>query len=206
MKILLTDDHDIIIKGIESFIKTKFPVSKVFQANNISSASEIIEHYNISLLITDISMPTCKDGLGIIELAQKADPETKVIVFSMHTENWLINKLLNLKINGFVSKSSDINEIAIAIEEVVAGKRYFCPYIQEVIFSGTTNLSHPIVLTNREKDIIKLIMEEKNTSQIARKLRISKNTVETHRKNIMLKLEVNNVAGLVKMVIERGLV
>lgn len=195
IKIVIVDDHQIFLDGMFSVLSNNQNFEVLFIENNAKNALEKIKENPPDIVITDISMPGM-NGIEFIEVLRKEVPELKILVVSMF-ENILPLK----KIDGFLLKDTDKEELIRVINEIVlSNKKYF---------AGEKNNENWIdfkktILSQREKDIIRLIAKEFTTEEIAQKLIISKHTVEAHRKNIFFKLQVKNIAGLVKMAIHLG--
>jgi len=190
IKIILVDDHVMFIEGINKVLSEKenIEVTGVF-----NSANEALDKMKIGipdLLITDISMPEL-NGVEFIKIVKQLYPNLKIIVVSMFK---LTQNLTG--IDGYLLKETSYYELIKVIHLVVnKDEKYFYKDFKE----ESDNLDfNKTILTTREKEIIKLISEELTTEEIASKLFLSKHTVETHKKNIYQKLQVNNAAGLIK--------
>jgi two-component system response regulator NreC len=151
------------------------------------------------------------NGIETLKEIKKHYPKIKTIILTMHEEKSLVKKMTDLGANGFLFKNSDIEELIIAMESVMKGKSYFSVSLRnelinnDLIGESESNFdSKKSLLTEREIEIIKLIVEGLSNKEIADKLFISPRTVDTHRTNLMKKLEVNNVAGLVRYAIRNG--
>lgn len=192
----IADDHRVLIDGIIAVLKTEKDIEVVGTSLN---GEEVIEWYQNSVsdvLILDINMPKI-DGIGILrKFKNKSTP--KIVVLSSYDDIKLVKEVTKIGAKGFLTKNCAGEQIAAAIRAVHLGNHYFSQSIQNKIvcsFSNKTeNTTKP--LTEREKEIIILIAKEYNTREISEKLFISINTVETHRKNLLKKLQVKNVVGL----------
>ena len=202
MTILFADDHQLILDGLISLIKTNFKSPTVYTATNKSELMHILETQDIDVLIQDIKFgeDNAKTFLGDIK---KNFPSLRILVLSTISDTISIQQFQS-KAHGYVLKSEPIEEIIKAIKNLNFGNFYLSPASKRKIEAFFP--SEEIVLTRREKEVLAVIMEEKSIREIAEKLFISEKTVEMHRSNLFLKLDVKNITGLVKKVISLGLI
>ncbi len=206
INILIVDDHEVVLSGVTRLLSNETNYRIIGTAKSKDETTEILEKNFVDIAIIDLSLPEF-EGIDLQKIIIQNSPFTKTIVFSMHDSEWVISQLITCGIRGYVSKTSDFQELKKAINEVMKGKRYFCNKTKEKYFSlFDLQENNNKELTRREKDIIRLIFQEFKTAQIAKKLNISQNTVESHRKNIMQKLHANNSVGIIKKAIERGII
>lgn len=207
VNIMLVDDHEVVLSGVSRLLSNERKYEIAGTAKSQQDALTILHNKDIDIAIIDLALPEL-EGIELHRKIKNHAPETKTLIFSMHNSAWVFNELMESGINGYVSKTSSFQELKVAIDEVMLGNYYFCNKIKELY----KLLEQPWIqfsnkdLTRREKEIIRLIFKELKTAQIARKLNISKNTVESHRKNIMTKFQVNNSIGIIKKAIERGII
>lgn len=214
IRIHLADDHQILIDGIKTLLHTnpKFEVVG-FSVNGNNVYEEVIQNKS-DILILDINMPE-KDGIEVIkEFAAKGFP-CKIIILSSHDDLRIIKEVMKLGSSGYLTKKCAGENIVEAIQSVYNGEEYFCKAVREKIFSTVTKdnpklnksyLKGNLTLTERELEIITLISLEFSGKEISDQLFISVNTVETHRKNIMKKLDAKNSISLVKYAIKHKLI
>ncbi|NPD83565.1 response regulator transcription factor [Lentimicrobium sp. L6] len=210
-KILIVDDHDITLHGLSKYIEKIENTEIIGMVKSGKEALELIQKHKPNIIFTDVDMPEM-DGVELLKIIRKDFVEIKVIACTMHVQLWVIQKLLHNGINGIISKQSLKIDIEKAIEGVETGKAFYSSDIYEAVleimkrpddyFSKFDELD----LTKREKQVLQLISEELTTSEIADKLSLSPNTIESHRKNLFLKFGVKNVAGLIKKAMERQLI
>ena len=204
MKILLVDDHAILVDGVKSLLQRE-GYNVVSQANSAEQALEFLKKNETELLITDFNMPGM-DGLSLIHTVKVINPSIKIIVLSMHDEVHLVKEILKAGVNGYVLKKDTQTELLLAIKEVTSGKVFLSNDINKLLI---INLQHPHegkLLTDREREIVKLIAREFTNKQIAEELFISERTVETHRKNIFRKTGTNSLVGLIKFAYANNLI
>ena len=208
--VLIVDDHRILRQGLKSLLEKEPDLSVAAEADDGREALEILDSRPIDLVIMDVAMP----GLNGIEATRKLlsiSPQTKVIGLSMHTDRRFVAEMLKAGAVGFVSKDSAFEELVQAIRTVQEGKVYLSPSAAGVVVDEYLRRSAPAEpsafssLTAREREVLQLMAEGRNTKQIAMDLRVSIKTVETHRRQIMEKLELYSVAELTKYAIREGL-
>jgi len=205
MKILLVDDHTILLDGIRSLLQQEEDLEVVGQANCAENALELLKKQEVDLVITDFSMPGM-DGLSLIRTLKRISPQTKIILLSMHDEVHLIKEILKAGVNGYVLKKDTHKELLNAVREVKQGKVYLSSDVNKVLISNLDNPDEGKLLTDREREILKLIAKEYTNRDIAEELFISERTVETHRKNIFRKTGTNSLVGLIKFAYANNLV
>jgi len=214
IRIHLADDHQVLVDGMKSLLHTISNFEVVgFSLDGSALYDEVIKD-KADILILDIDMPE-KDGIEVIkEFAAKGFP-CKVIILSSYDNLKLIKEVMNLGVSGYLTKKCAGENIVEAIQAVSDGQEYFCKTVREKIFNTFTKDIPKInkydpkthsILTGRELEIITLISLEFSGKEISELLFISTNTVETHRKNIMRKLEAKNTIGLVKYALKNNLI
>ncbi len=208
--IIIVDDHKMFLEGLLGILQKEDNLNILFTANtgtNVIKYLEINDPKTVQLVVTDISMPEV-DGIELNQLIKKKYSSVKVLVVSMHHDAGKISTLINDKVDGYVPKNAEKEELLLAINTILSGKKYFSESIKKVysnsIFNEGNTTTAP--LTKREKEVLKLIAQEHTTQEIADKLFLSKHTVESYRKNLIAKLNVRNLAGLTKQAIKMGLV
>lgn len=210
IKILLVDDHQIIIDGLKSLLNNTDEIVVSGEANNGREALRILDLIGIDVVLMDIDMPIL-NGIDTLKEIRKKGLEVKVIILSMHNEAGMIKSLMNIGANGYLLKSSPQDEVINAIRKVASGQQYFSTEVTLSLLNKTQNISADSspqieLLTDRETEIVQLIAEGFSNKEIGNKLFISHRTVDTHRTNIMKKLNVSNIAGLISYAIKNGIV
>jgi len=202
MKLLIADDHQLILDGLLSVIKTNFPASDVYTAINKAELFEILQSNAIEILIQDVKFGEYHASDFMDEIKSEF-PTTKVIFLTSVSDSVSITKL-GQSVDGYVLKSESLEEIIRAIKAVNKGEKYFSEQSKAKIEQLIPDTD--IVLTRREKEVLEVIMQEKSTKEIAEILSISDKTVELHRSNLFVKLNVKNLTGLIKKTIALNLI
>lgn len=192
--VLLVDDHRILLDGIKNLLQEPYEVKAI--ASSGQEALELIKNHDYDVLITDYEMPGI-NGLDLVKAMNTTQPEARVIVLSMHDDPSVIRELFRAGASGYILKKDTYNNLATALQKVMEGKRFISDAIAEVLINDSPEETKG-PLTPREIEILKLVTREMSSKQIAEILFISERTVETHRKNILKKTGVTNLAGLVK--------
>jgi DNA-binding NarL/FixJ family response regulator len=212
LNIVIADDHDFIIQGIRNYFSAYDNYNIVGNAMNGIEALKIIENNHVDILITDVDMPEM-NGIELAVKVKEFNPEIKIMAITMHIESWILKKLSTVGIEVILSKNTNCIEMNNALDALLNNRGYISPDIKDAIIESalsnnkqTKINTFTIKLTDRETEVLKLVAEELSNAEIASKLFISINTVETHRKNLFLKLGAKNSIGLVKAAIERNLI
>lgn len=215
IKILIADDHPIFIDGIKSLIDSIEGFTVVDSAENGKVALNKIPECEPDIILMDINMPEM-DGVDATRLVKEQYPDVKVIMLTMHDEIRLIKDVLEIGARGYILKNIGRDDLIKALETVSSGRPYLDPAVQEKMISSLgaseeeakeePNAELVNSITQREMEILQLIALGNTSGEIAKTLFISKNTVETHRKNLLGKLSVKNTAALLKFAYQNGLV
>ena len=207
ISVVLADDHLLVREGISHLIKSFGEFEIVGQASDGLEAVRIVKEFEPDILVVDITMPKLR-GVEVITHARTASPQTKIIVLSMHNKNKYIKACLQNGASAYLLKESAVDELKSAMECVMADQIYLSPAISKSIvkdwLSPDSN-GDASPLTAREREILKLLAEGHTNKEIAAMLFISPKTVETHRHRINEKLNLGNVADLVRYAIKEGL-
>lgn len=213
IKILIADDHQLIIEGIKTLLEDVEGITITDVATNGREVIEKLKYQEVDIILMDIDMPIM-NGYEATQLVLKKYPHIKVIALTMYDEKALITKIVNAGASGYILKNIRKEELLKAITKVANGEKYFSneilftlskPELKDIISEKQNNI--PIVqLTQREIEVLKLITQGLSNKEIGEKLFISPRTVDTHRTNLMQKLNVHNIAGLIRYAIKNGLV
>ena len=212
INVLIADDHRVVRDGIKSILNKEDEINVIGEAQNGAEALTLARELNPDIILTDITMPEMT-GIELANEVGKELPEIKVIILSMHEDEEYISKVVEAKASGYLGKEVEKEEIILAIKRVYGGGNYYSENVSKMMIEGfvkkTTsggNDGPAVHLTNREKEILKLVVDGASSKAIAGELFISIRTVETHRNNILQKLNVKNSAELVKYALKHKLV
>jgi len=213
ISIVLVDDHSLHLEGLELLLKKESDFDIIHTFQNGISFLEFATKKNFDVLLLDLHLPDM-DGIAIAEELQKLKHPAKIILLTMQRGGRYLQKAEKLSIKGYVLKSSEIETIKKAIHTVYEGGQVFEDIGNKVSHEEELQLKSSVIiddkpenlLSDREKEILILVCQEYSSAQIADKLFISTGTVDTHRKNILIKLGVNNTVGLVKYAIKHKLI
>ena len=205
---MLADDHQFLLEGITAVLKDLSSVEIVATAQNGFELMDAVAKHKPSLVILDLNMPGF-DGLQCLKKIKANYPATKVLVLTNYSQPELVEEVKKMQADGFLVKNSSATELKETIEIILSGKKYF-PHISEL--KSVRDDSHffdeflkKYQLTKREVEIIRMVCREMSTKEIAATLFLSELTIHTHRRNVLRKLDVKNVAGLVNFAKENQL-
>lgn len=211
VKVLLAEDHGLVRAGIRSLLQKLSWLEVVGEASNGREALAMIRSHHPDVILMDIAMPEL-NGLEAAARIRKEHPNTRVIILSMHASEEYVLQALRAGANGYLLKDASTAELELAIQAVVKGENYLSPVVSKHVVSGYVRRvggeagSSTEPLTPRQREILQLIAEGNSTKQIASKLNISIKTVETHRTQLMERLKIHDIPGLVRYAIRIGLV
>lgn len=212
IRLLIVDDHQIIIDGLKSLLEDEADIKLLGEANNGKEALDVLKLLDVDIVLMDIDMPIM-NGIEATKQILKDFPNVRVVILSMHKEGGLIKNLISIGAHGFLLKNSDQAQLIEALRKVAAGDKYFSPDVTLSLLNKTSIRTSAFQrmdllsqLTERETEILKLIAEGFSNKEIGERLFISHRTVDTHRTNLMKKLNVGNIAGLIKFAIQNGIV
>ncbi|MGN6164401.1 MAG: response regulator [Flavisolibacter sp.] len=206
IKIIIADDHTLFINGLQSLLNEIPEIEIIDVANSGKELLELLQKKNADIILLDINMPQM-NGLEAARYIKQSHPAIKLVILSTYNEDHLIEKAKQLGVNGYLLKNSSKDELLQTINLVMDNHTCF-PYQQPKgidAFGKEDNFLKQFDLTKREREIIQLLKEGCTNQQIADRLYLSVYTVETHRKNIMHKLNFNNTASLLKYIYEHNL-
>jgi len=209
INLLIADDHQLITEGLSQILEAEKMIGEIFTARNGKEAVDKALAENIDCVIMDINMPEL-NGLEATKRIKKEKPEIKIIVVSMLCDPSVVNKMLKAGADAFINKDTGKAELLKAIGKVMNNEKYISPAISNDLFMhlndrNVNTSADEKHLTKREIEIIGYIADGLTNNEIAAKLFLSNVTVETHRKNILAKLQLKNTASLVKYAAEHKL-
>ncbi|MGB0888452.1 MAG: response regulator [Vicingaceae bacterium] len=211
INIILADDHQLIIDGISNLLENELEINIVATCNNGVEVLEQLPKHKVDLLLLDLDMPEM-NGLQCAEEVQQRFSEVKIAILTMHQEKALIQKFIEFGVKGYFLKTIQKDELVHAIKSIAKGGEYFPSDVTKALLQKqkiTPNVTQsPLIseLTEREIEIIRAVSQGLSNKEIAEKLFISPRTADTHRTNIMRKLDLHNVAEMVRFAFQNKLV
>jgi DNA-binding NarL/FixJ family response regulator len=211
-RIVIAEDHNILREGLKSLVRSNDAFEVVAEAGDGIEAIRAVEKHRPDLLLLDLSMPRMS-GISVIKDIKARFPETKILALTIHDTEEYILESFHAGLDGYCLKDANSSELLMAINRVLEGKTYLSPGISEKVLIGFLEEKKKFKtitswdsITQREKEVLKLVGEGYKNKEIADYLCISVKTVEKHRSNIMRKLDVHTSPGLTAIAIEKGLV
>src|SRR5580692_3614969 len=212
LRILIADDHDIVRRGIKSLIESRPEWKVCDEAHSGREAVAKAEERKPDIVILDVSMPEL-NGLEAARRIRKVSPNSEILILSMHYSDQLIKEILDAGVRGFVVKSDSDRDLVVAVESLANHKPFFTSMATEVMLmnfqrpsSAPASGGRVSRLTPREREIVQLLSEGKSSKEVASSLGISVKTAETHRANIMRKLEIHSVSELVRYAVRNQII
>ena len=212
MRVLLADDHSLVRRGMRSLLETEESIEVVAEAADGLEALRLCEEHHPDLLILDVAMPKL-NGIDVAQRVQKMQPPPRAIMLSMHLDESYVMRALNAGARGYLLKDATDEDLLPAIRAVAAGKSYFSPavsgvlaaeYVEQLQERGLTD-SYDL-LTDREKEVLQLLAEGRSNKEVAALLELGLSTVETHRGNLMQKLNLHSTADIVLYAVRKRLI
>lgn len=207
IKLIIADDHELFRNGLAELLRKHDEIKIVKSvADGVEFMELVNNRFEADMVLLDITMPNM-DGFQVLKELKNLNSTIKPIVISMHNDGNYIAKCAKMGAYGYLLKNTDEAELILAIRSVNKGKKYFSAEISEkmINFMSTQSISEN-VLSNKENEVLGLIAKGLTTKEIAEKLFVSSRTIETHRANILKKLEVKNTAELIKKAAKMNLI
>ena len=212
VRIVIAEDHTILREGLRMLLSANPNFEIVAEAEDGREAIRCVQKFKPNLVLTDLSMPRM-NGMEAIKEIRRESPETKILVLTVHRAEEYILATFRAGADGYILKDSTHTELLMAVKKVLSGRHYISPEISEKVIEGYLEGKKTLkprtsweTLTQREREILKLIAEGYKNKEIAEDLCISVKTVEKHRANLMEKLDLHSVQALTTFAIEKGLV
>ena len=199
IRIVIAEDHQALIDGIKLSLARETDIEVIGEANDGEELVQLVLLHKPDVVITDIRMPKC-DGITATKNIKKKFPHIQVIAFSMFDQAEAVEQMKKAGASAYIMKNSSLAKLVEAIRTVARNKTYFDT---DIIAERSINEEEEIVLSKREKEILRLIGEGKTSNEISEVLSIGKTTVDTHRKNILKKLSIQGKTDLVRFAVER---
>jgi len=210
IKIILADDHQVMREGLKSLLNQQKDMQVIGEADDGQAVVRLTKKLEPDIVVLDIGMPNM-NGIQATQHIVAEVPDTKVLALSMHSDHQFVVKMLQAGASGYMLKDCALEELISAVRTISNGKFYLSKDVTGVVISDYINKIQAIdsigqpVLTSRERETLQLIAEGKSTADTAKLLNVSTKTIETHRKNIMDKLDIHSIAELTKYAVRVGL-
>lgn len=209
IKVLIVDDHKVLADGLHLILHEEPEILPIGSAGTAKDALDAISKNEIDLILLDVNLPDM-NGISLCKIILKNYPQKKVLAMSMYDKPSYIKQMFRAGAKGYILKNSGQENFIKAIKIVMAGEVYLSIAVTKMLSKGgnyTTNNPGSIPeLTKREQEILKLIADELTTGEIAEKIYLSLPTIETHRRNLLIKFGARNTAGLIRSAAELGLI
>lgn len=211
IKVLLVDDHKIVRDGIKLMLEPQAGIDVVAEAENGEKVIGLLQESPVDVIVMDINMPKM-NGIVTTKIVKEKYPGIKVLALTMSSDDTHIRQMVQAGASGYIMKSAGREELTTAIHEVMEGKHYFSDQATQSIMmdlvknKGKSSAPDPIHITERETEVLQMIVKEHTNQEIAEKLYISPRTVDAHRRNLLQKTGARNTAGLVSYAFQHGLV
>lgn len=212
MRVLLADDHGIVRRGLRSLIETQPDLKVVAEAGDGMEALKLCEEHQPDAIILDVAMPKL-NGIEVAERVQKLSRPPNVLILSMHADESYIIRALAAGARAYLLKDATDEDLIPALRAVAAGRPFFSPsvtgvliedYVRQLQARGLTDSYH--LLTEREREVLQLLAEGRSNKEVAALLDVSVSTVETHRANLMQKLNLHNTAEIVLYAVRKRII
>lgn len=208
LRILLADDHKIVRDGLRALLERHANLEVVGEASNGRMALQLARELKPDVVVMDVSMPDL-NGVEATQQIMSALPGVRVVALSMHSDRRFVERMFKVGALAYVLKDCAVDELTRAINSVATGRAYLSPGVSDVtlddVVAAPSKTDPLLVLTAKEREVLQLIAEGYSTKEVAHRLEVSIKTVETHRRNIMAKLKIDNIADLTKFAIREGL-
>ena len=212
IRILLADDHSIFRDGLRTLFKSDPQFSIIGEAADGEAAIQLAAKLQPDIAILDISMPKIT-GIEATRTIKKEVPQTKILILTIHEKEEFVYEMIHAGANGYVLKNAEKKDIFAAVRAVAAGEPFFSPAVSKLLIEGLVKRTRERMpkpestqLTKREREILLYVAEGMTSRKIADTLNISFSTVNTHRMNLMQKLNIHDTAGLVRYAIQNNFV
>lgn len=209
IRVWLVDDHNLVRAGVRKVLEAERSIHVVGESSDGVEALRGLAREPVDVLVLDLSMPDM-DGFALLATAKEAHPDLKVLVLTMHASSEYITRALRLGADGYLLKDSAVQELVAGIATLTAGRAYYSPAVQsgigEALRADATSASPLDRLTEREREVLRLVARGLSTKEIAASLGISPRTVDAHRANLMRKVDLHSVARLTQLALREGIV
>jgi DNA-binding NarL/FixJ family response regulator len=212
IRIILAEDHHLVRHGIRSLLEAAQDIAVVAEADNGQEAVNLVRELSPDVLVTDINMPRLS-GIQAAEQIRELDLSTRVVILSMHADPVLVRQALRYGVKGYLLKHSLTDELLLGVRAAARGETFLCPGVSDLVMADFLAASDRSETTNgfdqlsaREREVLKLVAEGHTNKAIAEMMHVSIKTVEKHRANLMAKLNIQDLAGLIRVALKHHLI
>lgn len=207
IRIIMIDDHKLVREGFSVLLNAEEGVELVGTGENGHDGLRLLGLFDVDIALVDIDMPEM-NGIEFTKASKKEHPDVRIIILTMHEEPAMMQELISLGADGYLLKTTDREELCFAIKKVASGKQYYSDELTAAMSNPEKKHHTPdeVHLSERETEILTYVADGLSNKEIGSKLNISHRTVDTHRNNLMKKLDIHNVAGLVRYAFKHGII
>lgn len=211
IRVMLADDHKIVRDGIKLMLESQAGIDLISEAETGKEVLSLLKNELVDIIVMDINMPEM-DGIQATRAVKETYPDVKVLALTMSNDELHIRQMIQAGASGYIMKSAGRSELKEAIITIIDGRHYFSTDATQSIMmdlvkgKGKSSNPDPIHITDRELEILELIVQEHTNQEIAKKLYISSRTVDAHRRNLLQKTGARNTAGLVKYAFQNNII
>jgi DNA-binding NarL/FixJ family response regulator len=200
VEVLIVEDHPLVVEGLQNLLQDRKIASKAVAAYSVQECMRVLKSYSPTLILLDYQLPD-GNGIDLCKAILQQLPTAKILAISSFKEQSLVRRMIDNGAMGYVLKNASEDEVIEAINSILAGNKYLCEETQQILSDkGDNNM----IITRREMEVLRYISDGFTNPEIADKLFISTSTVDSHRKNLILKLNAKNTASLIKIAIQKG--
>jgi DNA-binding NarL/FixJ family response regulator len=200
VEVLIVEDHPLVVEGLQNLLQDRKIASKAIAAYSVQECMRVLKSYSPTLILLDYQLPD-GNGIDLCKAILQQLPTAKILAISSFKEQSLVRRMIDNGAMGYVLKNASEDEVIEAINSILAGNKYLCEETQQILNDkGDNNM----IITRREMEVLRYISDGFTNPEIADKLFISTSTVDSHRKNLILKLNAKNTASLIKIAIQKG--
>ncbi|HLR37293.1 MAG TPA: response regulator transcription factor [Chitinophagaceae bacterium] len=205
ISVILVDDHPVVMEGLRSLLEKNEMLDIVGAFTTGKATLNFLENHEVNVILLDISLPD-RNGTALCSEIKEKYPRVCILAISNHDEHSIITEMLRNGASGYLLKNASSKELTEGIQQAIEGELVFSDEVKKILAKGSSSAKPLPKLTRREKEVLKWVAEGMTTTSIAEKLIISPLTVETHRRNLMQKLKVNNTAALIRVAAKHELI
>lgn len=202
--IMVVDDHELVLRGIKLILEKAFPNARILTVDTGGDAIRMMKMTPIEMVSVDLELPDMS-GFNLIDHIRADHPNVRILVNTVHDEIWTVKRLSERRVEGIIFKSAKVDNFVEAVRRIISGETYYDPSARLLMKSIASQSADEASLSLREIEVLRLIAEGFNTEEIGLRLGLKPNTIETHRRHLLEKLDVRNSAELVRRAVSNGI-